>query len=269
MILNSKGNRIYKYMIIRNNFIFNSFSNKILNVLLLLLVISSFGVNFVESFGMKEDDSNLWLGIKYDENNGFPVAPRNIYLGVPYLINKISKKFVDEKKCTEENDIGAIFLLLGIFDHENISYNDKEGLMLLYGIGNMVCQSFYRGIWSARPCSRKINKLGCDFYFGVGNVTSPYLGGFLNLAFVCKPHFFRENFTIHILEFKPLNFLLGIMLNIIGMRFVHKGFQYVRPQWIVGFMTFEIKCAKYYNISLNVGSWIIDYIKYRIYTKKA
>ena len=99
-------------------------------------------------------------------------------------------------------------------------------------------------------------------------MTSPYLGGFLNLAFVCKPHFSRENFTIHIFDFKPLNFLLGIMFNIIGMRFVHEELQYIRPQWIVGFMTFEIKYAKYYNISLNVGSWIIDGIKYIIYTKK-
>jgi len=259
-------------MIIRNNFIFNSFSNKILNVLLLLFVISSCGVNFVESFGMKEDDSNLLSGIKYDENNGFPVAPRNIYLGVPYLINKISKKFVDVNSSANHDIIACFFMFLGISDAAKMRYNDKKNLVALiffYGTGNIVSQSLYRGIWSARPCSRKINKLGCDFYFGVGDVTSPYLGGFLNLAFVCKPHFFRENFTIHIFDFKPLNFLLGIMFNIIGMSFVHEELQYVRPQWIVGFMTFEIKCAKYYNISLNVGSWIIDYIKYRIYTKKA
>ena len=245
------------------------------SLLLLLFVFSSFGVNFVDSFGMNQQNDegkNIDPTSTEEENNEFSVAPRNIYLWVPYLINKISKKFVDVNSSADNGTIAFFFTWLGIVDAVKMRYNDKNNLgvlMLFYGTGNIGCQSFYRGIWSARPCSRKINKLGCDFYFGVGDVTSPYLGGFLNLAFVCKPHFSRENFTIHIFDFKPLNFLLGIMLNIIGMRFLHRSLQYVRPQWIVGFMTFEIKYAKYYNISLNVGSWIIDSIKYIIYTKKA
>ena len=95
-------------MIIRNNFIFNSFSNKILNVLLLLFVISSCGMSFVESFGMnpqQDNESNL------DPTNteDFSVAPRNIYLGVPYLINKISKQFVDVTKRTNNKIIVFFF----------------------------------------------------------------------------------------------------------------------------------------------------------------
>ena len=36
----------------------------------------------------------------------------------------------------------------------------------------------------------------------------------------------------------------------------------------MGFGTVEIKVAKYYNISLNVGSWIVDLIAFMKYTKK-
>jgi len=43
---------------------------------------------------------------------------------------------------------------------------------------------------------------------------------------------------------------------------------YIRPQWIFGFGTVEINIAKYYNISLNVGSWIVDLITFMKYTKK-
>ena len=43
---------------------------------------------------------------------------------------------------------------------------------------------------------------------------------------------------------------------------------YIRPQWILGFGTVEINIAKYYNISLNVGSWIVDWIMFRKYTKE-
>ena len=37
----------------------------------------------------------------------------------------------------------------------------------------------------------------------------------------------------------------------------------------MGFGTVEIQIAKYYNISLNFGSWIVDLFAFMKYTKKA
>ena len=276
----------------------NVFSKHNSVLLLLLLVFCSCGV----SFGMDENKSkeNVKNEIKDKLSLQIPkLAPRNRYLGVPLAINILSRWFVttftsvkEEDFCCkkEENDIKTLRKILhtlnipGLFD-ATILYCHVEKvdanwyyMKYLFIRGNMVCQSLYRGFWSTRPCWKKFNDGGnWELYFGIGNVTSPYLGAVLNLALVCKPNFIlkhlpralQDKVTIHIVDFKLLNFLVGCVLSTCLMWHTKYGQLYIRPQWIVGLFTVEIKCFNKYNISLNLGSWILDLIMYKIYNKEA
>ena len=154
-------------------------------------------------------------------------------------------------------------------------YESKEfyDWVIFYSISNILAQSFYRGIFSVKSCFKRINEGGnCELYLGVGDV--PYVGWLFNLSFVCKPTkylppFLQDKVTIHIIDIKPFNFILGCVFSTWLMWYTKCKKLYIRPQWIVGFGTVEINVAKYYNISLNVGSWIVDLITFMKYTKKA
>ena len=78
---------------------------------------------------------------------------------------------------------------------------------------------FWFGIGGTKPFSSKYKFLGCEFYFGIGNI--PYIGGIFMLALVCKPNFMlkylpnylKDRVTIHILDLKPLYYILDFLLN--------------------------------------------------------
>lgn len=139
-------------------------------------------------------------------------------------------------------------------------------------------------------------------YLGCGNVD--YIGWLFNIALVFKipsnrissyiiQNFFKENFTIHLIDFKPLYFLLALWMAycISGSPFnfdsnsetIKNGKEneasdvettyiiatnYVRPQWIVGLLTLEFKIYKYWNFSFNLGSVVIDILSYHYFKKK-
>ena len=264
-----------------NSIRMNSFY-KLTNVLLLLFLL--FGSSVV-SFGMDGHETLTETGqAVYSPVN---IAPRNRYLYVPTAINKISMLFLTKVMSVDEGAIkdkiykgGKLvywFYFLGLNDiHALYQTNIANNLWIvfLYPINTIVLQSCYRGIFSVKPCFKKIKEGGnCELYFGVGNV--PYVGGLFNLSLVCKPTFILKYFptflqdkvTIHIIDFKPFNFILGCVFSTLLILYTKCKRLYIRPQWIVGFCTVEIKIAKYYNISLNFGSWILDLIMFMKYTR--
>ena len=285
----------------------NSFY-KLTNVLLLLFLL--FGSSVV-SFGMNQQiEMNNMNKNKMDskpldnppqnqtlinninepkEDDPVDIAPRDQYLGVPSIINKISMLFLtkvmsaDEKnmkdKVVEKNKkffVALLSLLLGLNDHHSGCNNYGTGrghLLSFYFICTILANSFYRGIFSVKPCFKKIKEGGnWELYFGVGNV--PYVGWLFNFSLVCKPtkylpDFLQNKVTIHIFDFKPFNFILGCVFSTWLIWYTNCKKLYILPQWILGFGTVEINIAKYYNISLNVGSWIVDWITFMKYTKEA
>ena len=256
----------------------NSFY-KLTNVLLLLFLV--FG-SCVVSFGMDDsqqhgkDSSSI---NEPKEDDPVSIAPRDQYLGVPSIINKISMLFLTKVMSVNENmkdevcneEWFDLLSLLGLHEH-SVKYENGNDMLIVgfYSISNMSAQSFYRGIFSVKPL-KKIKEGGnCELYLGVGDV--PYVGGLFNLSLVCKPTlpiFLQDKVTIHIFDLKPFNFILGCVFSTLLIWYTECKKLYIRPQWILGFCTVEINIAKYYNISLNVGSWIVDLITFIKYTKKA
>ena len=262
-----------------NNIRRNSFY-KFTNVLLLLFLL--FG-SCVVNFGMESQ-----LIDSQKEDGPVSIAPRDQYLGVPSIINKISMLFLTKVMSVNENgmkdeadtDKKWVYLLtfLGLNEHdgEYVTSNNEHCKMIVfaYSISTILANSLYRGLFSVKPCFKIIKEGGnCELYFGVGNV--PYVGGLFNLSLVCKPTKYLPTFlqdkevTIHIFDIKPFNFILGCVFSTLLIWYTDCKKLYIRPQWILGFGTVEINIAKYYNISLNVGSWIVDLITFIKYTKKA
>ena len=271
----------------------NSFY-KLTNVLFLLfLVFGSCVVNFGGDVNDYDENENEKIQINEPKKDGpVSIAPRDRYLLVPSIINKISMLFltkvmsVDEKnmkdKVVEKNKkffVALLSLLLGLNDHHSGCNNYGTGrchLLSFYFICIILDNSLYRGLFSVKPCLKIIKEGGnCELYLGVGNV--PYVGWLLNLSIVCKPTFIfkylhlplNDKVTIHIIDIKPFNFILGCVFSTLLTWYTECNELYIRPQWIVGFGTVEINIAKYYNISLNVGSWIVDLITFMKYTKEA
>ena len=259
----------------------NSFY-KLTNVLLLLFLV--FG-SCVVSFGMDDsqqhgkDSSSI---NEPKEDDPVSIAPRDQYLGVPSIINKISMLFLTKVMGVNENGMKdkvdneklELVFLLSLYGLNEFHFfygkNESASLLIYYHISTIVCQPFYRGIFSVKPL-KKIKEGGnWELYFGVGNV--PYVSWLFNFSLVCKPTlpiFLQDKVTIHIFDLKPFNFILGCVFSTLLTWYTECNELYIRPQWIVGFGTVEIKVAKYYNISLNVGSWIVDLITFMKYTKKA
>ena len=260
-----------------NSIRMNSFY-KLTNVLLLLfLVFGSCVVSFGSDPQPQEHDANQINDQK--EDGPVDIAPRNIYLGVPSIINKISMLFLTKVMSVNENgmkdeadsskDFVDLLSLLGL-NENSLNYRvDSSVLLFVYSINTILANSFYRGIFSVKPL-KKIKEGGnCELYLGVGNV--PYVGWLFNLSLVCKPTlpaFLQDKVTIHIFDLKPFNFILGCVFSTLLIWYTECKQLYIRPQWILGFGTVEINIAKYYNISLNVGSWIVDLITFMKYTKK-
>ena len=266
----------------------NSFY-KLTNVLLLLFLV--FG-SCVVSFGADENVND-----DEEKENKIPtLGPRDRYACVPSIIQKISMfvlktiiyKEVESYKNDFESKCWQLFTV-GIFEH-NLHYgttippnkNDVQyttynnEILISYFIGNILAHSLYRGLFSVKSCLKIIKEGGnWELYLGIGNV--PYVGGLFNLSLVCKPTFIfkylptflQDKVTIHIIDFKPFNFILGLVGYILLILYEDNDNIYIRPQWIVGFSTVEINIAKYYNISFNVGSWIVDLITFMKYTKEA
>ena len=283
----------------------NSFY-KLTNVLLLLFLL--FGSSVV-SFGMKQQiemnnmnknemdskpldnppqNQTLINNINEPVEDGpVDIAPRDRYLRVPSLINKMSMLFLTNVIQVEDNAMDddvlvenkrlfvGWFSFLGLHEIPHNYENDRGGLLIIYSISTILAHSLYRGLFSVKHL-KKIKEGGnCELYFGVGDV--PYVGWLFNLSLVCKPTFIlkylhlplNDKVTIHIFDIKPFNFILGCVFSTWLMWYTECKKLYIRPQWILGFCTVEINIAKYYNISLNVGSWIVDLITFMKYTKKA
>ena len=193
----------------------------------------------------------------------------------------VKKENINKNKPENKKDWVCFASFLGLNEvpdfYEIDNKQNNLAIVIAYFIGNMVLQSLYRGIFSVKHCLKKINEGGnWELYFGIGNV--PYVGLLFNFSLVCKPTFilkylppFLQNkeVTIHIIDFKPFNFILGCVFYTWLMWYTECEKLYIRPQWIVGFGTVEIQIAKYYNISLNVGSWILDLIKFMKYIREA
>ena len=219
------------------------------------------------------------------EDDPVDIAPRDRYLRVPSLIQKISMLFLtkviqvednamDDEVDGEKKDLVGYLSFLGL---NEIPYNYKktnhDELLIVYSISTILAHSLYRGIFSVKPFFKIIKEGGnCELYLGIGNVS--YVGGLFNLSLVCKPtkylpDFLQNKVTIHIIDIKPFNFILGCVFSTCLIWYTECIYLYIRTQWILGFGTVEINIAKYYNISLNVGSWIVDLITFMKYTKKA
>ena len=251
----------------------NSFY-KLTNVLLLLFLVF---VSSVVSFGM---ESQLIDSQKKD--GPISIAPRDRYLLVPSTINKISMLFLTKVMGVKANGMKdkvdnkklKLVFWLSLYGLNEFPFcyrkNDSALLLIYYHISTIVAHSLYRGLFSVKPL-KKIKEGGnWELYFGVGDV--PYIGGLFNFSLVCEPTlhiFLQDKVTIHIFDIKPFNFILGCVFSTWLMWYTKCKKLYIRPQWILGFCTVEINIAKYYNISLNVGSWIVDLIAFIKYTKKA
>ena len=250
----------------------NSFY-KLTNVLLLLFFLLFW--SSVVSFGMDQLENQPKKDCK------IYIAPRDRYLRVPSIINKISMLFLTKVMGVNENGMKdkvdneklKLVFLLSLYGLNEFPFfygkNESASLLIYYHISTIVFQPFYRGIFSVKPL-KKIKEGGnWELYLGVGDV--PYIGGLFNLSLVCEPTlhiFLQDKVTIHIFDLKPFNFILGCVFSTWLMWYTECKKLYIRPQWILGFGTVEINIAKYYNISLNVGSWIVDWITFMKYTKK-
>ena len=263
----------------------NSFY-KLTNVLLLFLLFGSCVVSFGAENSQPQGQGTNQINPQKKDGPVY-IAPRDIYLRVPSIINKISMLFLTKVMYVNENAMKdkvdgekkllfSLFSLLGLSDiHLCYGRNNRGVLLISYFIGNILAHSLYRGLFSVKPCFKRINEGGnWELYLGVGNV--PYVGGLFNLSLVCKPTFIfkylptflqDKEVTIHIIDIKPFNFILGLVGYILLILHEDNDNIYIRPQWIVGFGTVEINIAKYYNISLNVGSWIVDLIAFMKYTR--
>ena len=251
----------------------NSFY-KLTNVLLLLFFLLFW--SSVVSFGMDQLENQPKKDCK------IYIAPRDRYLRVPSIINKISMLFLTKVMGVNENGMKdkvdneklKLVFLLSLYGLNEFPFfygkNESASLLIYYHISTIVFQPFYRGIFSVKPL-KKIKEGGnWELYLGVGDV--PYIGGLFNLSLVCEPTlhiFLQDKVTIHIFDLKPFNFILGCVFSTWLMWYTKCKKLYIRPQWIVGFGTVEINVAKYYNISFNVGSCIVDLITFMKYTKKA
>ena len=257
----------------------NSFY-KLTNVLLLLFLL--FG-SCVVNFGMEQNLQHWTNPINPQKKDGpVDVAPRDRYLRVPSIINKISMLFLTKVMGVKANGMKdkvdnkklKLVFVLSLYGLNEFTFcygkNDIASLLIYYHISTIGFQPFYRGIFSVKPL-KKIKEGGnWELYLGVGDV--PYVGWLFNLSLVCEPTlhiFLQDKVTIHIFDIKPFNFILGCVFSTWLMWYTECKKLYIRPQWILGFCTVEIKVAKYYNISLNVGSWIVDLITFIKYTKKA
>ena len=263
----------------------NSFY-KLTHVLLLLFLL--FG-SCVVSFGMEQSQQGQETNPIVDQpkkDGPVSIAPRDQYLGVPSMINKISMLFLTKVMSVNVSDIKDevynedwfdFLSLLGLHEH-GAKYGNGNDMLIVgcYFISNISAQPFYRGIFSVKPLKKIKEGWNWELYLGVGNV--PYVGGLFNLSLVCKPTFIfkylptflqDKEVTIHIIDIKPFNFILGCVFSTWLMWYTECKKLYIRPQWILGFGTVEINIAKYYNISFNVGSWIVDLITFMKYTKEA
>ena len=152
-------------------------------------------------------------------------------------------------------------------------------------------QPFYRGLGGTKQFSNKYNFIGCDWYFGIGNV--PYVGGFLTLAFVCKPTkylppFLQDKVTLHIIDFKPFYFLITYFLqreyrredDILSPGVVAFSISNVNktdkvstddkadlilyPSLYLGLFVVQVKITEYYDISVNLFGWLLGKLVYKL-----
>ena len=289
----------------------NSFY-KLTNVLLLLFLV--FG-SCVVSFGMEKIEN-------YDEDDEkeqqYENKAQESILHAQFIatIQTISKQNDGNAPKQEDNtfDQGANhgIEIIDPIDHKDITrlirflicmdlidrdrfINDKDIKLSGYYYPwylkhHIFTQSFYRGLGGTKQFSSKYKFIGCDWYFGIGNV--PYVGGFLTLAFVCKPTkylhtFLQDKVTIHIIDFKPLYFLITYFLQkqyrrvddicspgIVAFAISHvnktdkfnmdyKADLILYPSLYLGLFVVQVKITEYYDISVNLFGWLLGKLVYK------
>ena len=151
--------------------------------------------------------------------------------------------------------------------------------------------SLIRGIFSTKPFSSKYDFIGCNWYLGIGNVQ--YVGGFLTLAFVCKPTkylppFLQNKVTIHIFDFKPFYFLITYFLQkeyrraddyfspgVVGFAISkvnktdkfnmdYKAALILHHSLYLGLFVVQVKITEYYDISVNLFGWLLGKLVYKL-----
>jgi len=262
------------------------------SLLLLLLVISSFGVNFVDSFGANtlENNNNMYtdnndknqdkyhiLYVKYrvmysQTKQGIEVMPYEVMSYIDYLIK--------------------LLILLGCCDIDSALMDKKPFYIPWYVRFHTFNNAFCRGILSTRCLFNdafKLHVFGCKWYFGISNI--PYVGGIGNIALVCKPDFIlihcpkfiQERVSIHILEFKPIMFLLerihqlpkdtnNIVIDSDGQKHDHISFFQspnlnLYPSSYLGLLVLQFKICDYYDISLNCLGFVVNYLINYLFNK--
>jgi len=298
------------------NRMYRSETGKIMNVLLLLFLV--FG-SCVVSFGMETgNDENKENKENEDDENEqqYDNKVQESILHAQFIatIQTISKQNDGNAPKQEDNtfDQGANHgIIMYPTDHKDITriirflicmdlidrdrfINDEiiksSGYYYPWYLKHHIfTQSFYRGLGGTKQFSSKYKFIGCDWYFGIGNV--PYVGGFLTLAFVCKPTkylhtFLQDKVTIHIIDFKPFYFLITYFLQRKYRRvddysrlgvvefaiykvkkdsFLndYKADLILYPSLYLGLFVVQVKITEYYDISVNLFGWLLGKLVYK------
>ena len=181
-----------------------------------------------------------------------------------------------------------------LYRYLNIIHIEKDEMRItreIHLLTSFIFQAFlYRGLGGTKQFSSKYNFIGCDWYFGIGNV--PYVGGFFTLAFVCKPTkylppFLQDKVTIHIIDFKPFYFLITYFLqreyrrvdgySSLGVvefaiskvkknSYIYdvKADLILHPSLYLGLFVVQVKITEYYDISVNLFGWLLGKLVYKL-----
>jgi len=217
-------NTIVNSMTIRNNFIPRRCSNKILHLLLFLLLLCwSFGVNFVDSFGMEiNSGTNIDSNSTNHDNDTF---------------NLNSDGVTDHKKSSSS----SLF--------ENIKYFSPVIVpCFITGIGG------YDNTW--KKLSGKFYLCRSNFWLAYGlnyNIVSDLKIPFIN---------YNIDLDLHLLGVNVIAFIEACLLfNIIcnkDKKSKNCGFAFWTAVNTLQFLDLEIKVCKYYSISLNIFPYVFE-----------
>ena len=293
-----------------------SANGKIMNVLLLLFLV--FG-SCVVSFGSEKQQ--IEMDEKENEKKQDENKDQKSILHAQFKVSIQENFYEQNKESDSEQEDNTSNLLVQKIEYKDITHLIRflicmdlidRDRFINYDIiklsghyypwylkHHIFTQPFYRGLGGTKQFSSKYNFIGCDLYFGVGNV--PYVGGFLTLAFVCKPTkylppFLQDKVTIHIIDFKPFYFLITYFLQRQYRReddILNSGVKYfvifkvkedsshnddkadssiydgkadliLYPSLYLGLFVVQVKITEYYDISVNLFGWLLGRLVYKL-----
>ena len=242
-----------------------------------------------EGNGSKQVNNTL---NSYKQNDGNDLKPKD------NTFDQGANQVIEIIDPIDHKDITRLIRFLICMDliYRNRFINDKDikssGYYYPWYLKHHIfTQPFYRGLGGTKQFSSEYNFIGCDWYFGIGNV--PYVGGFFTLAFVCKPTkylptFLHDKVTIHIIDFKPLYCLITYFLqseyrreddifspgivafaisevNKIGIfNPDYEADLILYPSLYLGLFVVQVKITEYYDISVNLFGWLLGKLVYKL-----